>query len=50
MGTHNNKSVSNSGGEKTRKSSSENGSRSTYASVEKRAVKNPVPGDGGKKK
>lgn len=50
MGTNNNKRVGNNGGEKTRKSSSGNGSRSTYASIKKRAVKNPVPGDGGKKK
>lgn len=50
MGTTNNRSASNHSGAKTSKSPSQNGKRDPYASIEKRAVKNPVPGDGGKKK
>ena len=49
MGTTNNRSASNHSGGKTSKSPSQNGKRDPYASIEKRAVKNPVPGDGGKK-
>lgn len=50
MGTTDNKGVSNYNGEKTSKGSPRSDGRSTYASIEKRAVKNPVPGEGGKRK
>lgn len=43
MGTTNNRSASNHSGGKTSKSPSQNGKRDPYASIEKRAVKNPVP-------
>lgn len=50
METNNNKRVnnSNSGGRVSERSSSNN--NGTYSGINKRAVKNPVPGDGGKKK
>lgn len=50
MGTDNSNRTSNGSGARTNERPSRNDGRSTYAEVEKRAVKNPVPGDGGKNK